>query len=125
MLDTNHTSGNAQQNVTTTPSVMRIVGHLLATFKYSIIFWLGGSVISTLLFEIAFKDAACNVEKVRLGHDYLGILPCVIASNPTGRWGPPSRTGGNRGASLLRWKQSGYSPPSALIAARANATASF
>jgi hypothetical protein len=87
MLDTNHTSGNAQQNVTTTPSVTRIVGHLLATFKYSIIFWLRRSVISTLLFEIAFKDAACNEEKVRLGHDYLEIVPCVIASNPTGRWG--------------------------------------
>jgi hypothetical protein len=84
-LDTSHTSGNAQQNVTTTPNVTRIVRHLLATLEYSIIFWLGRSVISTLLFEIASRDAACNVEKVRLGHDYLEIVPCVNASNLTGR----------------------------------------
>jgi hypothetical protein len=84
-LDTSHTSGNAQQKAATTPSVIRIVGHLLATLEYSIIFWLGRSVISTLLFEIASRDAACNVEKVRLGNDYLEIVPYVNASNPSCR----------------------------------------
>jgi hypothetical protein len=36
-LDSSHTTGIAQQNASTTPAVMRSVGHLLAAFENSII----------------------------------------------------------------------------------------
>ncbi|MGB6752303.1 MAG: hypothetical protein WBE71_06925, partial [Xanthobacteraceae bacterium] len=78
-MDTSHTAGNAQQNASTTPSVIRIVGHLSATLEYSIIFRLGRSVISTPLFQIASGDAACNMGKVWPGHDYLEVARYVLA----------------------------------------------